>query len=226
MKLYTFKICPFVERAQIVAKECGMDCEQIEVDIRNKPQWYLDLPEASTVPKLEMTIEKNHKAYIPDTIAICNLFDDLNGNTLQPSDLKVKAFNTYWIHQLTPLMGNAYMMSMADNQNDHENYKAALFSQLHHLEILLSNIQPNPYFNGETYKMIDIAYAPQFKRFECMARLYQLDLLSDFPFIQKWSDSTLAIPSVAACLNNPTFNDNYKELVVLRNSYMQFQKDI
>jgi glutathione S-transferase len=221
MKLYVFKICPFVERVQIVAKETNIDCEQIEVDIRNKPQWYLDLPGPSTVPKLEITNQANKTFYIPDTIATCNFFDELSGSTLHPKDPATQALNTYWISQLTPVMGSAYMMSMSPEKENFDKEKTTLLERLQTLEDLLAEVQPNPYFNGKNYAMIDIAYAPQFKRFDCMHRMYQLNVLEKFTRIQKWSEATLSIPSVATCLNNQAFDDNYAELVTLRNSYMQ-----
>jgi glutathione S-transferase len=224
MKLYVFKICPFVERVQIVAKEKNTDCEQIHVDIRNKPQWYLDLPGSSTVPKLEITNQQHKTFYIPDTIAVCNLFDELGNSTLQPKDPATQALNTYWIHQLTPIMGNAYNMSLSSEQKDLESYKEKLFVQLKILENLLTDIKPCLYFNGKDFTMIDIAYAPQFKRFECMNRLYGLNVLTKFPLIKQWSDATLNIPSVSECLNNKIFDENYKELVSLRNSCMQLKE--
>ena len=50
--LYTFKRCPYAMRARMAIYTAGVEVEQIEVSLKNKPQSLLDYSPKGTVPVL------------------------------------------------------------------------------------------------------------------------------------------------------------------------------
>ncbi len=41
LKLVSHKLCPYVQRAVIALKEKGVPFERIDIDLNNKPDWFL-----------------------------------------------------------------------------------------------------------------------------------------------------------------------------------------
>lgn len=40
--LYTARICPYAQRAAISLHEAGLNYESVEIDLLNKPEWYVE----------------------------------------------------------------------------------------------------------------------------------------------------------------------------------------
>ena len=55
MILYSNKWCPYSKRAILSLDFAGIDYQLIEIDLKNKPQWFIDLTERGTVPVLQTT---------------------------------------------------------------------------------------------------------------------------------------------------------------------------
>ena len=50
LKLISHKLCPYVQRAVIALTEKGVPFERIDVDLANKPDWFLALSRSSNLP--------------------------------------------------------------------------------------------------------------------------------------------------------------------------------
>ena len=52
MKIFSFKICPFVQRVTATLETKSIDYEIEYISLRNKPQWFLDASPNGQVPIL------------------------------------------------------------------------------------------------------------------------------------------------------------------------------
>ena len=57
LRLISHKLCPYVQRAVIVAAEKGISFERIDIDLADKPDWFLAISPTGKVPLLEVTDE-------------------------------------------------------------------------------------------------------------------------------------------------------------------------
>ncbi len=55
LRLISHKLCPYVQRAAIVAAEKRIDFERIDIDLAHKPDWFLAISPTGKVPVLEVT---------------------------------------------------------------------------------------------------------------------------------------------------------------------------
>ena len=55
-----------------------------------------------------------------------------------------------------------------------------------------------PYFEGETFSLVDAAYAPLFMRLAYFAEVTAIHSTADFPKVSRWSVALLAEPAVQA----------------------------
>src|SRR5882724_12567118 len=54
LKLISHKLCPYVQRAVIALTEKGVEFERIDVDLANKPDWFLELSPLGKTPVLQV----------------------------------------------------------------------------------------------------------------------------------------------------------------------------
>ena len=52
LKLISHKLCPYVQRAVIALTEKGVDFERIDIDLANKPDWFLKISPLGKTPVL------------------------------------------------------------------------------------------------------------------------------------------------------------------------------
>jgi len=54
LKLISHKLCPYVQRALIALTEKGVPFERIDVDLANKPDWFLGISPLGRTPVLQV----------------------------------------------------------------------------------------------------------------------------------------------------------------------------
>ena len=54
LKLISHKLCPYVQRAVIALTEKGVAFERIDVDLANKPDWFLAISPLGRTPVLQV----------------------------------------------------------------------------------------------------------------------------------------------------------------------------
>ena len=52
LKLISHKLCPYVQRAVIALSEKGVAFERIDIDLANKPDWFLAISPLGKTPVL------------------------------------------------------------------------------------------------------------------------------------------------------------------------------
>ena len=54
LKLISHKLCPYVQRAVIALTEKGIEFERIDIDLGNKPEWFLAISPLGKTPVLQV----------------------------------------------------------------------------------------------------------------------------------------------------------------------------
>ncbi len=189
LKLYGFTSCPFVERIRILLNEKDIPCERIYIEKANKPQWFLDISPMGKVPVLDV-----EGTVLFESGVIADYLDDYdNKPSLYPVDKLQKAYNKSWIEFAGSLLFDAYFWLQSDTAEEFTEKQTTLERKLQHLQ---DQLEQGPYFNGEGFSMIDVVYAPLFKRFDELRKQCGLDILAKYNKLPFWSYQVLARKSV------------------------------
>ena len=208
--LYSFRICPFVERTNILLNEKKIECERVYVDIRNKPDWFLKLSPSGKVPALSVDGQ-----IIFESTVINEFLNELDSSqSLHPDNLVGRAFNRSWIEWGSVLIFDAYNMSLAKNPTEFDEKKKIVDTKLFLLEKQLTK---TPFFNGDKFSIIDLAYAPVFRRFNSLLVQYSIDILKPYPKLQDWSRDILQRSSVKEGFVH-NFDEEFRMLLELKGS--------
>ena len=92
LKLISHKLCPYVQRAVIALTEKGVPFERIDIDLANKPDWFLKISPLGKTPVLQV----GDKA-IFESAVILEYLEETQPSQLHPADPLERAEHRGWI---------------------------------------------------------------------------------------------------------------------------------
>ena len=75
LKLISHKLCPYVQRAVIALTEKGVPFERIDIDLANKPDWFLKISPLGKVPVLVVTGNDGKEVALFESNVICEYIE-------------------------------------------------------------------------------------------------------------------------------------------------------
>lgn len=190
LELISFKLCPFVQRAVIVLKKKNVDFEITYIELSNPPEWFKSISPLGQVPILKVGDE-----VLFESSVIQEYVDEITPPSLQPGDPLIKAKNRAWISFGSDILFAMHSMVTSKEKSVFNEKKAMILQKLAQLEAVHSG---KIYFNGDTFNMIDAAYAPLLMRLSFIKQHTGIDLLENFPKLAKWAENLLALDFVQA----------------------------
>lgn len=186
MTLYVYALCPYCARVLITLAECKLDCEVVTIDKQNKPDWFIQASPGGRAPLLSID---GHTIF--ESAIICEYLNDIAGNALLPEQTIIKNINRSWISYAGELTVANFLYGTA-KATDKAQRQQQLIDKL---SLLDNNLQHQPYFNGDRYSMVDIAFTPAFMWIEFFKQYFAVDILSQFKNCQAWAQQLCQRPS-------------------------------
>ncbi|MET3618709.1 glutathione S-transferase family protein [Burkholderia ambifaria] len=199
LTLISHPLCPFVQRAAIVLLEKQVPFQRINVDLSDKPAWFLEISPTGKVPVLQVQEAGGSNEVLFESVAICEYLQETHsGPSLYPDDPLERAKHRAWIEFGSATLAEAWGYL---NANDHvtANVKATLLKdKLAQLEKVLGL---GPYFDGETFGMVDAVFAPVFRYFDVLQTDSGPSPFPDFPKVDAWRERLRVRASVIAAVS-------------------------
>ncbi|XP_037255191.1 glutathione S-transferase omega-1-like [Falco rusticolus] len=211
IRLYSMRFCPFAQRARLVLRAKGISYEVININLKNKPDWFFEKNPFGLVPVLETS--KGQLIY--ESPITCEYLDEaFPGKKLMPSDPYERAFQKMLLEhfsKITPIVFK-YFVAVKDGQ-DATALKAEIAEKFGKLEEILSK-RNTVFYGGDSISMLDYMIWPWFERLEP----FQLkDSLSHTPKLQRWMEAMKEDPAVKATMTDPQIFKDYLELYLKNN---------
>jgi glutathione S-transferase len=158
------------------------------VDLRNKPDWFLEISPHGKVPVLQVDGE-----VLFESNALAAYLDDVVAPQLHPEDPIKRARNRAWTDFVPTFAGGLSGIYYAKSEEGSEKREKTARARLEKLEEALANERGNdgPYFNGPELSLVDAAYAPFLQRFLIVERWLETGLLNDYPLVRAWADALM-----------------------------------
>lgn len=187
--LVSHALCPYVQRAAVVLAEKGAPFERRDIDLANKPDWFLEISPLGKTPVLLVGDES-----IFESAVICEYLEDTVPPKLHPADALWRARHRSWMEfgsALLNLIGAFY--NAAD--------EAALAARAADIRARLAQIEATlgdgPYFAGDTFSLVDAVFGPVFRYFDVFHEIADFGFLDGLPKVQSWRQALARRPSVA-----------------------------
>ena len=187
-ELISFDICPFVQRSVITLLEKGVDFDVTYIDLANKPDWFLKISPFGKVPVL-----KTGRHVLFESAVINEYLDEINPPLMHPIEPLDKAHNRAWIEFSSQLNMDLFHWAIATDQDAHDKAYERLMNNLSKVE---SQVDDEPFFNGDDFMLVDAAYAPFFMRLDIVSAGLDKDLLKAYPKCQAWQNAMKVKESV------------------------------
>src|SRR4051812_45459026 len=91
LTLISHHLCPYVQRVAIVLQEKGLSFERIDIDLADKPDWFLRVSPLGKTPVLLVDGEA-----IFESAVICEYLDDSVAPRLHPTPVLARARHRGW----------------------------------------------------------------------------------------------------------------------------------
>ncbi|CAF1200712.1 unnamed protein product, partial [Didymodactylos carnosus] len=191
LRLYGMRFCPFVHRAKLVLAAKGIPYEEVNVDLVNKPEWYLAKNPPGQVPALEWIADKQTK-FIPESFVVSDYLDEFYPeHHLHPLDPYHKAKQRVLTERVSNLITAFYKIA-------HSEDKAAIDGMKKHLSSYENSLEEK-FFGGAQPAMVDYMMWPWFERLPLLADAgFTLDS-NQFPKLASWIKSMENVKAVKEC---------------------------
>ena len=211
LTLISHHLCPYIQRAVISLTEKDVPFERIDVDLANKPDWFLELSPLGKTPVLKVG-----ETAVFESAVILEYLEETQPGPLHPAHPLDRAEHRSWIEFGSSVLADIWGFYAAAD-TDGLNAKAkALESKFARLEDRLGN---GPYFAGETFSLVDAAFGPVFRYFDSFDRIADFGILSGKPKVAAWRAALSERPSVAGAAPHD-YDGRLWTFLLARNSYL------
>lgn len=155
------RFCPFAQRAHLILNAKNIPYHVININLNDKPEWYLEVNSSGKVPALHLVNEPG-SPFLSESLIITEYLDEkYPQNPVYPKDPATKALDKVWIEKFSPIQGAVVKILLGD-----ENTEKALNDITQTLSLFETELKKRgtPYFSGEKPGILDYAIWPWFER--------------------------------------------------------------
>jgi glutathione S-transferase len=202
LTLVSHLLCPYVQRAAIVLAEKAMSFERLDIDLANKPNWFLKVSPLGKTPVLLVGEQP-----IFESAVICEYLEVAFAPSLHPSDPLTRAQHRAWME-----FGSTILNSIAGFYNAAD--ETALTKQAQIEQVISSQ---GPYFSGSSFCIVDAAFEPIYRYFDAFERIANFDVFDKLPKVRAWREALAQRESVKNAVRSD-YPELLREFLVQRQS--------
>jgi glutathione S-transferase len=198
----------------IVMRAKGVKFDVTYINLREKPDWFLEISPHGKVPVLNVggtpLFESN---------AIAEFIEETVEPRLHPADPIKRARNRAWtdfVPTFSSGLSACYYAKTPEEQREGFEKARAVLAKLEEA-IARERDNEGPFFNGPKLSLVDAAYAPFLQRFSMVEERIRSELLEDFPLVKAWASALLATDMVTGSVAD-TFQQEFAGNLQRRNS--------
>lgn len=195
--LVSHALCPYVQRAAIVLSEKGAPFERRDVDLANKPDWFLRLSPTGKTPMLLV-----EGSALFESAAICEYLDETALPRLHPANAVQRAKHRAWMEFGSGMLNLIASFYNAAGDAAMQHCAREIHARLSQLEAVLGN---GPYFDGD-FGIVDAVFGPVFRYFDVFETLANFGFFDGLPKVSAWRAALAARPSVRQAVS-PRYNE-------------------
>jgi glutathione S-transferase len=211
LRLISHKLCPYVQRAVIALTEKGTAFERIDIDLANKPNWFLAISPLGKTPVLQVG-----DTAIFESAVILEYLEETQPKPLHPANALVRAEHRAWIEFGSAVLSDIAGFYAAPDQAAFKARTAQLEQRFARLE---ARVVAAPWFDGENFSLVDAVFGPVFRYFDVFDEIADFGILSDKPKLARWRKALGARSSVRTAVS-ADYPALLRDFIERRNSWL------
>ncbi len=210
LHLISHSLCPYVQRAVIVLAEKNVEFKRTDIDLGNKPDWFLELSPLGRVPVLQ-----TQGAVLFESQILVEYLDEVTSGTLHPADALEKARHRSWIEFGSETLGAIAGLYSAPDAKIFEEKRFLLIQKFQRIEGEIAG----EFFAGEIFHMVDGVWGTIFRYLDVFDKVADFELLQGSSKLGAWRKAVAARPSVIGAVYNE-YNSGLLEFLRKKGSHI------
>ena len=215
--LVSHVLCPYVQRVAIALHEKRVAFRRVDVDLANKPGWFVAISPLGKTPLLRVD-----DAVIFESAVILEYIEETIAPKLHPATSLQRADHRGWIEFASSALNDIAGLYGAGDPAVFEAKRGTLRAKFERLEARLAG---GPFFDGATFSLVDAAFAPVFRYWDVFDEIAAFGTFDGLGKVQAWrralatrdSVRLAAAPDYAARLHaflraRPYFSTNARSI--------------
>jgi glutathione S-transferase len=188
IKLVSFDLCPYVQRAAIVLAEKGVAFDRINIDLSNKPDWFKAISPLGKVPLLQIGND-----VLFESAVIVEYLEEIYAPKLHPADALTKARHRAWMEFGSSILGDLWVVQTTQ---DHGAFDAKIKTVTEKFARMEDQLSAGPFFAGKAFCIVDAVFAPVLRYFDVFDEIRDFGVFAATPKVRAWRNALGARPSV------------------------------
>jgi glutathione S-transferase len=210
LKLISHKLCPYVQRAVIALTEKSVAFERIDIDLANKPDWFLKVSPLGKTPVLLV----GDRA-IFESAVILEYLEETQPKPLHPADALTRAEHRAFIEFGSAVLNDIAGLYSAPDEAAFKAKAAQLEANFACLEARIIG----PWFDGEKFALVDAVFGPVFRYFDVFDEIGDFGIMTGKPRLARWRETLAARPSVKSAVG-AIYPALLRDFIDRRHSYL------
>lgn len=191
--LISHALCPYVQRAVITLAEKAVPFRRIDIDLADKPDWFLAVSPLGRVPVLQVG-----GTALFESAVIVEYLEEVTGDPMHPADPLDRARHRAWIEMASATLDAIAGFYAAPDAASFETRRRALADRLARLDAGLGDgpCFSGPYFSGPGFRLVDAAWAPVFRYLDAFETVADFGLLDGTTRVAGYRAALAERPSV------------------------------
>jgi glutathione S-transferase len=211
LKLISHKLCPYVQRAVIALTEKGVPFERIDIDLANKPDWFLAISPLGKTPVLKVG-----DTVIFESAVILEYLEETQPKPLHPAGALRRAEHRAWIEFGSAVLSDIAGFYAAPDEAAFAARTAQLEQRFAQLE---KRVAASPWFDGDGFSLVDAVFGPVFRYLDVFDGIADFGILAGKPKLARWRQTLAERPSVRAAVS-ADYPVLLRDFVNSRNSWL------
>jgi glutathione S-transferase len=210
LTLVSHKLCPYVQRAAIALAEKGVPFDRKDIDLANKPEWFLKISPLGKVPVL---LDGNQPIF--ESAVILEYLEETQPNPLHPKNPLRRAQHRAWIEFGSSVLSDLWIVETSAD-------RAAVEAKINSMREKFVRIEgeiKGPWFEGENFSFVDAVFAPVFRYFDLIDGLIDHGIFEKLPKVAAWRKALIQRSSVKAAVS-PDYPRLLENFVRAQNGYL------
>ncbi|MFY3383830.1 glutathione S-transferase family protein [Paracidovorax sp. MALMAid1276] len=188
--LVSHPLCPYVQRAAIVLIEKGIPFHRRDIDLSNKPDWFLKISPMGKTPLLLVGDD-----VIFESAVICEYLEDTALPRLHPAEALRRAEHRSWMEFGSVVLQLIAAFYNAPDESTLRARAADIRSRFARLDEALHD--GSTYFAGDRFSMVDAVFGPVFRYFDVFDQIEDFGFWQGLARLQNWRSALMGRRSVA-----------------------------
>jgi len=204
IELFVASLCPFAARARLTLAEKQLIATEVEIDLRRRPDWFLQISPHGKVPLL-----RHDGRLVWQSAVIAEYLEEtFPAHPLLPQQAERRAAARAWVSFVDArLYAKTEALLHSFDQSLYVRLAAQLSDDLHVLEeqALAGQTDDSPYLLGAEFGLADIALYPWFEQVAVLERFRGFRFPKDCTRLIAWHRAVARRDTVRAVGRPPEF---------------------